>query len=95
MTVYVDMLFQITPRTKQAQKHGNQWCHLFTDSEDLTELHELADKIGLKRPYFQNPNRKSYKFPHYDLTPAKRDLAISNGAVEIELREFIKQHFQK
>lgn len=98
MTVYVDRLFQMTPKTKEAQKHGNFWCHLFTDSDDLTELHSMAEKIGLKRSYFQNPDRKAYKFPHYDLTPAKRKLAINNGAVEIDLHDFImaqRSHPQK
>lgn len=90
MTIYVDKLFLMTPKTRQAQRHGNQWCHLFTDSDDLTELHEMAQKIGLKQSYFQNHKRKAYQFPHYDLTPTKRQLAINNGAVEIEIRDFVK-----
>jgi len=85
----------MTPKTRQAQKHGNQWCHLFTDSSDLTELHEMAQKIGLKQSYFQNNQRKAHQFPHYDLTPSKRQLAINNGAVEIELRDFIKSRIKQ
>ncbi len=53
----------------------------------LDELHSFADKIGLKREYFQDlPG-----FPHYDLTKTKRALAVKNGAVEISARDMVER----
>ena len=49
---------------------------MFADS--LEELHEFADKIGMKRQWFQNT-----KLPHYDLTATRRQLAVRNGALEV------------
>lgn len=75
MTVYVDDLFTAVPHTAQARRHGNQWCHMIADG-DLTELHQMAARIGLKKSYFQHCS-----IPHYDLTPAMRQRAIQNGAI--------------
>ena len=58
-------------------------CHLTVDGETpehLAALHTLADRIGLRREWFQ-PHRVH---PHYDLTPAKRTAAILAGAVEVD-----------
>jgi hypothetical protein len=74
--IYVDDLFTATPRTTQARSHGNRWCHLFTDSLDLEELHQFAEKLGLQRAWFQ----QHPTLPHYDLVPSKRTLAIKYGA---------------
>lgn len=52
--VYVDDL--ITCGKKGA------WCHMVADS--LEELHEMADKIGLKREWFQDPITKKVSAPH-------------------------------
>lgn len=52
----------------------------------LQELHEMADKLKLKRSYFQNHNY----LPHYDLTPAKRELAVKYGAIVTTVYEFKK-----
>lgn len=76
MSVYVDTLFSATPRTAQASRHGNTWCHLVCDG-NLDELHQFAVSIGLKRQWFQRSI-----VPHYDLTPSKRKLAVSKGAIE-------------
>lgn len=87
--LYVDKLFQALP-TGAAKKHGKQWCHLWpadTTPESLQELHEVAQKIGLKRSYFQNHKW----FPHYDLVPSKRKLAIERGAIEKSLSEWIAE----
>lgn len=81
MTVYVDELFNAVPKNTQAKRHGIQWCHLISDG-DLEELHQFAQSIGLKREYFQRS-----AVPHYDLTPAKRELAVKNGAIEKSGRE--------
>ena len=88
--LYVDKFFQALP-TGSAKRHGKQWCHLwFADAtpESLQELHEVARAIGLKRSYFQNHNKW---FPHYDLVPSKRKLAIQRGAIEKNLPEWIEE----
>jgi len=48
-------------------------CHMLADTVD--ELHAMADKIGLKREWYQPKS-----IPHYDVCQAKRRLAIKNGA---------------
>ena len=53
-------------------------CHMYADS--IKELHNLAQKIGLKREWFQDHSL----LPHYDVVPSKRLLAIKNGAVEVD-----------
>jgi hypothetical protein len=84
MTIYVDAIFTATPRTTAAKRHGNQWCHMMASKDDdIEELHQMAELIGLKRSYFQ-PHRL---YPHYDLTPAKRAKAVANGAVEVNNQE--------
>jgi hypothetical protein len=55
-------------------------------ADDIKELHKMADLIGIKRKWFQNK-----KIPHYDICKTKRKLAIENGAIEIDIREFIKK----
>ena len=62
----------------------NNYCHLMTDN-GLIELHEFAEKLGVRR-YFQNKPR----YPHYDLSPNKRRLAVSLGAIEVSSEEMIK-----
>lgn len=83
MAVYVDQLFD----TLYA---GQRWpytraCHMWADT--VVELHAMADRIGLKRKWFQNRKR----FPHYDLTANRRKLAIDCGAIEKSLREHLSE----
>jgi len=74
MTIYIDEL----------RHYGKLWwCHMATDSSDLSELHAMAVEIGLKRTWFQEHRR----VPHYDLTSNKRELALSCGAVEVKAKE--------
>ncbi len=91
MTVYVDSTFTMTPQgetplAQQARRNGSRWCHMWAD--DFTELHVMADKIGLKRSWFQiSPKRYMC---HYDLVPSKRVLAVKAGAVEIRSVDYIR-----
>jgi len=71
MSVYVDKA------RFPHNKRDEMWCHLFAD--DLDELHEFAEKIGLKRNWFQHPPKASY--PHYDLSPSFRAKALKAGAL--------------
>jgi len=90
MPVYVDHIFTVMPRNPQARKYGDQWCHLFGDTEE--EIHAIAKRIGLSPKYFQNDNPR---FPHYDLTATLRKKAIQAGAKELALREWIKMMRQE
>ena len=70
MSVYVDepMLW--------GWKYGKS-CHLFADT--LEELHTFAISLGMKREWFQD----GHSLPHYDLTEKRREVAVKNGAIEI------------
>lgn len=85
MTIYVDELIaygqQAKPGAERYFGNGKQSCHMSCDG-DLEELHRFAERIGLKRAWFQNAS-----LPHYDLTPKKRTAALRAGAVETTTRE--------
>jgi hypothetical protein len=88
MSVYVDELFYCQSKDPVAfrvgARNGHYWCHLWADS--LGELFDLANRIYLKRSWFQNkPN-----FPHFDLTPERRRDAIFAGAKPHSLSEFLR-----
>ena len=55
-------------------------CHMIADTP--TELHAMADKIGVARRWFQAPPKAS--FWHYDIAKSKRALAVKFGAVECD-----------
>ncbi len=90
MTIFVDELFTMTPRTAQARRFGNEWCHCFTDG-DIEELHQFAEKLGLRRSHFQ-PHAT---LAHYDLIPSKRALAVKLGAKEVTTAERLQQAREK
>lgn len=75
MTVYVD--------DAGIEWKGGQWSHLQADS--LDELHAFAERLGLRRSWFQPGSRPAAA--HYDVTESKRALAISLGAVSETIRE--------
>jgi hypothetical protein len=89
MTVYVDALVKHDLSGKSAQvqrvfKDGA--CHMFTDSEDLKELHDAAYRIGMKREWFQD----HWPLPHYDLNAKRRAAAIFDGAVECDKHKTVE-----
>jgi hypothetical protein len=75
MTIFVD----------EPQPEKN-WCHMATDG-DLSELHAMARKIGLRWSWFQ----RHPKVPHYDLSPGKRQAALRHGAIAIPAKELFKR----
>jgi hypothetical protein len=77
MTVYIDDAFNYFGKSVM--------CRMVADKEK--ELHELAEKIGLKREWFQD-NR----IPHYDVAKTLRDQAIRAGAIPVTQR-FIVERF--
>jgi hypothetical protein len=89
MTVYVDdagIPASVT-NNDNGKVHTSRWCHLFTDKDDQTELHELAARIGLKRHWFQDHNESAPWMWHYDVTSGKRWQAVRAGAEEISWRD--------
>jgi hypothetical protein len=74
--IYVDDI-------KHYPGHGF-YCHMMTDGT-FTELHEFAEKIGLKRSMFQY----SINHSHYDLRANKRKLAIKLGAIAVSSEEMV------
>lgn len=84
MTVYVDN-FRTPARVNGIR---SRWSHLTADTRE--ELHEFAERIGLKREWFQDkaqPNGLRVHW-HYDVTDPKRNEAIAAGAQAIDIREF-------
>lgn len=80
--VYVDPLLS---KKVGAKGEAKIMCHLFADTRD--ELLEFAKKIGLKAK--NEINEKGLR--HFDLTSAKRKLAINNGAMKLDSSDAIKQ----
>lgn len=77
MAVYVD---------NASHRYGYMvMCHMVADS--LEELHAMADKIGVRRQWFQ---RKRLDMPHYDICRTKRKLAIKHGAKEVSTKELVR-----
>jgi len=58
-------------------------CHMLADTPN--ELHAMADAIGMKRQWYQSPDKAS--FPHYDLSLTRRALAVAKGAKEVTRQE--------
>jgi hypothetical protein len=78
LSVYVDHAF--------AAGDWGRWSgggHLQADT--LAELHAFASRLGLRREWFQSrPGRPEND--HYDLTRARRDLAVKLGAITEDRR---------
>ena len=55
-------------------------CHMLADTVD--ELHDMAESLGLKLEWFQGD--------HYDVSLAKRKLAVSMGAKEVTSRDLVE-----
>ena len=62
---------------------GMIMCHMLADSVD--ELHAFAERIGMKREWYQPVST-----PHYDLSLTKRLEAISKGAIEIDNKKVVE-----
>lgn len=88
MTIYVDPLRETGKVWTRSGSH--QACHMASDLHNqrgVAELHEMAQRIGMNPKWFQDRPM----LPHYDLTPSRRELAISRGAVSIKAVEFIRK----
>jgi hypothetical protein len=74
--IYVDRI-QRTKYNPKTAINFYSFCHLTADN--LDELIEFAEKIGLKREWLQESRNGT---PHFDLTLNKRKLALKQGAIE-------------
>lgn len=59
--------------------------HLVSDTS-IEELHAFAEKLGMRREWFQ---RRS--IPHYDLTGERYNLALAMGAELVSSRELVRR----
>lgn len=82
--IYVDPLM---PCIRNRNWRHDQSCHLMCDPGELHDLHQFAQKIGLKRSWFQN---KAGSTPHYDLTAGMRQFAVTHGAIEIDHKKCVE-----
>ncbi|MGB2914919.1 MAG: DUF4031 domain-containing protein [Pyrinomonadaceae bacterium] len=72
MAVYVDKL------RDHGWRHGPS-CHLIADT--VGELIEFATSLGMGEEWFQPKSS-----PHFDLTAEGREIAVTNGAIELDNR---------
>ncbi len=88
MTIYVDDERRYPDHMikGRAKRWGNIWSHMWTDQKNPEELHQMAEKIGLKRSYYQDHPTLA----HYDVTPPKRKHAILLGAQQTSVTEYIQ-----
>src|SRR5688572_12423539 len=91
--VYVDDLreYPVGMIAAEAIRHGLLWSHLWVDPGNEETLHAFAKKMGLKREWFQDRP----KFPHYDIVPSRRKVALKLGAVEMSLYEWCAKQNNK
>lgn len=82
MSVYVDDVGYWANETSPACFQFGS-CHMYADT--LEELHEMADKLSLRRTWFQN----SANLQHYDLTPNKRDWALYHGVIRQDRKDAV------
>lgn len=75
MTVYVDDAY--------IPFRNMLMCHMIADTPD--ELHAMAQRVGLRRSWFQD-----HSVPHYDVSKSRRALAVDLGAKEITSRELVE-----
>jgi hypothetical protein len=86
VAVYVDevRLYPVEAIKPAARRFGARWCHMTADT--LPELHAMARRLGLTPTSFQADAR----YPHYDLVPSKRTLAIRAGAQEVKALDVVR-----
>jgi hypothetical protein len=78
MTVYVDDMY----RYPLGQFGRMKMSHMMADTTE--ELLEMTKKICVQSKWIQN---KGTSHEHFDISIAKRILAIQFGAVEVTMRE--------
>jgi hypothetical protein len=93
--IHVDAIFEANPlhhaasnpRAKQAARWGTSWSHMWSDTHNEAELVAFAARLGLRAEYLQ----RRPGFPHFDLIPSKRALAVKLGAVPMSLSDWYRK----
>ncbi len=67
---------------------NDPWLHMWADDEELNELHEFANKLGISNNSFCNHHEIAY----YMISPPMRDLAIKYGAKEMSMEEWYNKN---
>lgn len=80
MPVYVDDMH----KTRLGRFGRMKMSHMVADSRE--ELLAMADKIGMRRSWLQNPGQGRDR-EHFDVSMSLRAKAVEAGAVEITMRE--------
>lgn len=68
-----------------ASFQGMIMCHMIADT--TAELLEMVDTIGVDRKWIQKPGTPK---EHFDISLAKRRLALRQGAKEISMRDYAR-----
>lgn len=92
MTVLVDDLRDYGEIARAKGLRWTEWCHMVSD-KDEAELHQFAERLGLKRAWFQGRHNRSASAAHYDLIASKRRLALTLGAQEVSSRELARRNY--
>lgn len=82
MSVYVDPIKDYGRHARLQGLSHLTWAHMVADTHE--ELVAMARTIGLRDDWIQDAGTHK---EHYDLTPAKRALAVREGAIEVSVRE--------
>jgi hypothetical protein len=83
VTVYVDSM--------QAKVGRMRMCHMIADTDE--ELHAMAAAIGVRRKWWQSPEKTSGS--HYDVCLKMRAAAIKNGAVQITVKQCAAMNYRR
>lgn len=81
MTVYVDDARLSAPHLLGGR---GKWSHLTADTKE--ELHAFAERLGLKRSWFQDHPR----LWHYDVVDRNRKRAIALGAQSVSVYDLVR-----
>lgn len=71
---------------------GRWWCHMVSDTSEA-ELHTFAERLGLKRSWFQR--RPAASAAHYDLVRSRRAEAVRLGATEVTSKELVIRNYDR
>ena len=74
-----------------AGAHRMIMFHMLADSDE--ELHAMAARIGVQRKWWQSPEKTSGS--HYDISKAKRKLAVDAGAVEVTIKQMAMMNLHR
>lgn len=84
--VYVDM---VQPAPRSCRWRWRIYSHMWAD--DPFDLQIMAKVLGLRQSWLHDKPG----FPHYDVTPRKRNMAILWGAQVTTVRDYLRQRRQQ